>query len=136
MKHAILQLDRERRWQIDVPAFERACDGFEQVGLEEFADNPLSSVEALVPALQSRKLNRKVSRIMRVWLWAGLTSEDPELTLEKASAFFGPGELLKNWLTVMPVLVDNVVGPRDPAVTEASDEPERTGGPLAVMTSA
>ena|SRR5690349_19224249 len=118
-----INLDRERRWQLDVAALERACDGFDEVGLPKFADNPVVSLKELgEDAKNGLKINRTTSKIFRVWLWAGLTTEDPALTLADVTAKLSVGKMPRLLIEVLPVLMDSIVGPLEAAPdTKAGD---------------
>lgn len=114
----VISLDRDRVWQLDVPAFERVCDGFDEVGLPEFAENPIASLQALTKDMKGQfTINRRISKILRVWLWAGLTGEDAELTLANLSKMVSVGTLPAMAMLIIPVITESLTGhPQQAAV--------------------
>lgn len=121
----VLRLDRERVWRLDVPAFERVCDGFDELAADmkhrdpakscehclfaSFAENPVASLSSLFDDKKDGeekvlRPNRRMSKILRVWIWAGLTGEDSELTLSAFSKSLSVGSLPKLTSEVFPVL--------------------------------
>lgn len=118
-----LMIDRERHWQMDLEAFERVCDGFDELGMTEFAENPVASIQALGSEIKEGNkrlvINRRTSKILRVWLWAGLTSEDPELKLSDVSRSIPFGQLPLLAIKILPAISEAMSGP-----PEATAEPE------------
>lgn len=114
----VISLDRDRVWQLDVPAFERVCDGFDEVGLPEFAENPIASLQALTKDMKGQfTINRRISKILRVWLWAGLTGEDAELKLANLSKMVSVGTLPAMAVLIIPVITESLTGsPQQAAV--------------------
>ena len=124
----VLVLDRERPWKLDLPAFERACDGFDEVGMPDFAENPFESLRALGVGDQDRLvMNRRVSKILRVWIWAGLTGDDADLKLADVSKQLTVGKLTRFAIQVIPALTDAIMGPPAAAAEEQDSGAVATG---------
>lgn len=131
----ILALDRERRWQLDVPAFEHACDGFDEVGMPEFVDNPIESLKeiGLRDDGQSIRLNRRLTKILRVWIWAGLTTDDPELKLADLAKQLTLARLPQFVSLILPPLSESLTGNPSPATAENDGDAAADIGHLPVL---
>jgi hypothetical protein len=108
-----LIIDKPRRWQLDIDAYERVSDGFEELGIIEYVENPLESLRELSATGKDEnqlKMTRRVNKILRVWIWAGLTGEDPELTLKELSRRLTVGRIPKLAIDIFPALTESVAG--------------------------
>jgi hypothetical protein len=127
-------IDKPRLWKMDIPAFERACDGFDELGLKEFADNPLGSLKELASIAQENRFNAKTTKTLRVWIWAGLTGDDPTLKLGDFLKDQGLSALMELAVLILPALTASLI-PQQAGPEEGSAVPA-DGGALAESVSA